>query len=234
MVSKAEVRNLRVEAASNAMDLSIHFIHRGVAPATHDSKRRAKHLGELEATLHLAHDIGARPIVVHPGPIDCPGVAPATASEEVRQESIRYLAEFLAHGARLAEDTGSVLCVENLAHVPGYVIQSYAELVKLVEMVDSPAVRITLDVGHADIADGLQPAVETFAPYLRHVHIHDSDGQRDHQEVGRGTLSFSEYLRFLKPYPFTMVIESRDESDPEGCVLRSRDRLKELLGGSAR
>ena len=130
-VSPSEVRQLRVQAAGNGIDLSIHFIHRGVAPASHDRERRAKHLAELEATLHLAHDIGARPIVVHPGPIDCPGVAPAAASEEVRQEAIENLADFLSQGARIAEETGAVLCVENLAHVPGYVIQSYDELVQL-------------------------------------------------------------------------------------------------------
>ena len=229
-----DAREVRVQAAANGVDLSIHFIHRGVAPASHDPDRRQRHLGELQATLELAHDIGARPIVVHPGPIDCPGVAPAKASEQVRRESVANLADFLTKGGRMAEQSGAVLCVENLSHVPGYVLQSYAELVDLVEMVDSPAVRITLDIGHADLADGLRPAFEAFAPYLRHIHAHDSDGQRDHYEVGVGSLDFSDYLDFLEPYPFTMAIESRDESDVEGCVLRSRDRLKSVLGPAAR
>ena len=233
-MSKAEVRDVRNKAASNGIDLSIHFIHRGVAPASHDPERRARHLGELGATLNLAHDIGARPIVVHPGPIDNAGVEPSKASEQVRRGAIQNLAAFLTEGARMAEDTGTVLCVENLTHVPGYVIQSYGELVELVQMVNSSAVRITLDVGHADLADGLRPAFETFAPYLRHIHVHDCDGQRDHREVGKGKLDFVEYRAFLEPYPFTMAIESRDDDDPEGCVLRSRDRLKELLGASAR
>ena len=134
----------------------------------------------------------------------------------------------------MAEDTGSVLCVENLAHVPGYVIQSYDELVELVDMVNSPAVGITLDIGHADLSDGLHPAFETFSPHLRHIHMHDSDGRRDHQEVGKGKIDYSRYAEFLEPYSFTMAIESRDESDEEGCVLRSRDRLKDLLGNTTR
>ena len=229
-VPKDVLRWIRVKAASNALDLSIHFIHRGVVPASHDPERRAKHLAELEATLNLAHDIGARPIVVHPGPIDCPGVPPAKASEQVRREAIQNLGDFLSKGARMAEDTGTVLCVENLAHAPGYVIQSYRELVELVESVGSQAVRITLDVGHAEKADGLRAAFRTFEPYLRHIHVHDSDGQRDHKEVGKGKLDFTEYREWLERYPFTMAMESRDDSDPEGCVLGSRDRLKELLG----
>ena len=233
-MTDADVREVRVQAAANGVDLSIHFIHRGVAPASHDPARRQKHLGELEATLELAHDIGARPIVVHPGPIDCPGVAPSRASEQVRRESIANLADFLTKGGRKAEELGAVLCVENLSHVPGSVIQSYGELVELVETVGSPAVRITLDIGHADLADGLKPAFEAFSPHLRHIHVHDSDGQRDHYEIGAGALDFSKYLDFLVPYPFTMAIESRDENDVEGCVLRSRDRLKRILGPAAR
>lgn len=233
-MSVAEARRVRTLAASNGVDLSIHFIHRGVAPASHDPARRAKHLAQLRSTLRLAHDIGARPIVVHPGPIHCPGVEPAKATEEIRRQAIQNLSDFLSSAARAAEDTGTVLCVENLAHVPGYVIQSYGELVELVEMVGSPAVRITLDVGHAHLSDGLGPAFETFGPYLRHIHMHDSDGQRDHHEVGKGGIDFSRYRRWLEPYPFTMAMEPRAEADEEGCVLRSRDRLKQLLGPATR
>ena len=233
-VSKPDARAVRAMAASNGIDLSVHFIHRGVAPASHDAERRKKHLGELEATLNLAYEIGARPIVIHPGPIDYPGVEPAEASEKIRQEAIQNLAELLVHGSTMAEDTGTVLCVENLFHVPGLVIQSYDELATLVESVNSPCVQITLDTGHAARSDGLSSAFETFAPYLRHIHIHDSEGQRDHQEIGRAGIDFSRYRHYLERYPFTLAMESRDEDDPEGCVLRSRDRLKELLGNSAR
>ena len=124
--------------------------------------------------------------------------------------------------------------MENPARVPRSLIQSYDELVQLVETVDSPAVGITLDVGHADQAEGLRPAFDAFAPYLRHIHIHDCADGRDHREIGTGAVDFTAYLADLHAYPFTLAIESRDEEDAEGCVLRSRDRLKDLLGPSAR
>jgi len=66
------------------------------------------------------------------------------------------------------------------------------------------------------------------------MHLHDSDGQRDHQEIGKAKLDFAQYLDVLKPFPFTLAMESRDESDPEGCVLRSRDALKRVLQDAAR
>ena len=82
----------------------------------------------------------------------------------MRREAIRKRVDFLFRGARIAEETGTVPCVENLFHTPGFVIQSYAELSELVEAVKSPAVQITLDNGHADRADGLGQALDAFAP----------------------------------------------------------------------
>ena len=229
-----DVRMLRSRAAWEGVEFSIHFIHRGVAPASHVAGRRAQHLVQLESTLNLAYDLGARAIVVHPGPIDCQDVGAAEAPEPVRHEARKHLAEFLSKAAEVAGVTGTVLCVENLAHSPGQTIQSYAELVDLIDTVGHPAVRVSLDTGHADLSDGLRPAFEAFAPHLRHMHIHDSNGQRDHHEVGKANVDFAAHRDLLESYPFTMAIESRDESDPEGCVLRSRDRLKGLLGAAAR
>jgi sugar phosphate isomerase/epimerase len=232
-MSADDVRYMRVQAASHGVELSIHFIHRGVAPATHDMERRTRHLKELQDTLRLAGDIGARVIVVHPGPIDCSGVEPANAPETIRRQAIDNLRAFLEAAILWAEDAGAVLCVENLVHVPGYVIQGYGELVDLVRSIDCPLVRIILDIGHADCSDGVRSAFEAFAPYLRHIHVHDSDGQRDHYEIGKAQLDFTTYLDLLKPFPFTLAMESRDEQDPVGCVLRSRDALKTVLQEAA-
>ena len=233
-MSAEDVRYVRVQAASHGVELSIHFIHRGVAPATHDKERRAKHLKEMEDTLRLAGEIGARIVVLHPGPIDCPGVEPAWAPEEVRRQAIDNLRAFMELSIPWAEDAGAVLCLENLVHEPHYVIQSYGELVDLARSLDSPVVRIILDMGHADCADGLQPAFEAFAPYLRHIHIHDSDGRQAHYEIGKGKLDFTRYQDVLKSFPFTLAMECTDEQDPVGCVLRSRDALKSLLQDAAR
>ena len=233
-IGLSDRRDIRLLASAHGVDLSIHFIHRGVAPASHDPERRALHLNQLEQTLELARDIGARVVVVHVGPIDCPGVAPTRAPDSVREEARNNFKEFLASAAVKAEKEGVVVCVENLQHTPGQVVQSYQELLQLVEAVSSPAVQITLDTGHAHLSDGITEAIETFSPYLRHVHIHDSDGKRDHLEMGIGGLDFTQWLDTLMTYPYTLVMETRNDADPEGNVLRSRDRLKELLGDAAR
>jgi sugar phosphate isomerase/epimerase len=225
---------VRESAASNGIDLSIHHIHRGVAPATHDSERRAKHLEELEATLNLAYQIGARPIVVHPGPVDAPGIDNDNPPEAVRLEALEHLTNFVSEAEKIARETGTVLCLENLVHTPGNVVLSYQELVGIVESVNSPAVRITLDAGHAYLSDGVGEAFEAFGSLVRHIHMHDSDGKVDHFEVGEGDIDLQSIQGILTDFPFTLALETQRTDDGEAATLRSRDRLKTLLGDSTR
>ena len=227
-------RRIRSLAEANEVALSIHFLHRDMAPASHDPVRRARHFNELIQTLGLAEDIGAEVVVVHPGFIDCPGIDPPQTSESQRQESMEFLAQFFAEIAPKAQNAGVVVTVENMHHVPGQVIQNYRELLALVEPLNNPAVQITLDMGHADRADGVTKAFEVFSPYLRHIHVHDSNGIRDHLEVGLGNLDFTRWSDRLQAYPFNMVLESRNNEDPEGNVLRSRDRLTQAFGNGIR
>ena len=227
-------RRIRSIAEANGVALSIHFLHRDVAPASHDPVRRARHFNELHQTFELALDVGAEVVVMHPGPIDCPGVDPTEATENVRQESMKILTQFLTEITPKAQNAGVVVTVENMHHVPGQVIQNYKELLGLVEPLNNPALQITLDMGHADRADGITEAFEVFSPYLRHIHVHDSNGKRDHLEIGLGDLDFSRWSERLRAYPFIMVLESRNNEDPEGNVLRSRELLTQSLGSSAR
>ncbi len=233
-IDRAGRKRFRSLAEANGVALSIHFLHRDMAPASHDPVRRARHFNELNQTLELALDVGAEVVVVHPGPIDCPGVDPTQATESVRQESMKFLGQFFADITPKAQNTGVVVTVENMHHVPGQVVQNYKELLGLVEPLNNPALQITLDMGHADRADGITEAFEVFSPYLRHIHVHDSNGKRDHLEIGLGELDFSRWSERLRDYPFNMVLESRNNEDPEGNVLRSRDLLTQYLGGSAR
>ena len=69
-MSPEDIKYIRTQGANNDMKLSIHFIHRGVALATHVPERRKKHLSQIQQTLRLAGDLGVRVVVVHPGSVD--------------------------------------------------------------------------------------------------------------------------------------------------------------------
>ncbi len=240
VLSPADVNHIRVQGAANGIHYSIHFAHSAV-PASHDLEARARHLADLGQTIRFARDIRAGLIVVHIGRIEVLGIDPAQAPEAVRREALENGVEFLRAAARLAEDTGVVLGVENLLHKPGDVLQSYQELVEVVEASGSQVVGITLDTGHAELTDGLDDAVEAFGPHLRHLHVHDCVGGEDHHEVGQGSLDLSKYADVLRKVPFTMALEVGTSAvlalesgeEPKEMVLRSIAAVKTMLGDLA-
>ena len=239
-LSPDDIRHMKAQGAAHGIQYSIHFAQ-ATSPASHDPERRAKHLQELRDDMDLVHDLGGRVIVVHLGQIDHPGTQPAWASEAVRREATENAVEFLQKAAPTAQDTGVALAVENLLHRPGDVTQTYDELVNVVRRVDSPVVGITLDTGHAVLTDGLDAAISAFQPYLRHLHIHDCVGQEDHHEIGKGSLDLGRYAHILREAPLTLTMEvgrgavlaMEAGQDPKGMVLRSRDRVKAMLGDLA-
>jgi sugar phosphate isomerase/epimerase len=233
ILSPDDIRYMKVQRARHGLQYSIHFAQ-ATAPASHDAGRRARHLRELEDTMELAHDIGARAIVVHLGRID--GASPI--SEGVRRVSASHAVDFLKSAVPKAEECGVVLSVENLLHRHEDVTLGYDELIDVINRVDSPVVGITLDTGHAVLTDGLDEAFEAFEPYLRHLHIHDCVDNEDHHEIGKGDLDLGRYARVLGSAPFLLTLEvgkaaalaAKAGEDPTGVVLRSRDAVKTMLG----
>jgi sugar phosphate isomerase/epimerase len=240
----ADLQEFRLLAALYGVDLSIHAPV-GWAPATFDNEERDALLDDLDLLIQRASAIGARVIVLHPGAVEGAGIERGNVPEDKRLDALQRLTAFVRRSARTAEAEGVILAVENLPYMPGVadargieraydVVKTYDELVQIVRDVRSPAVQITLDIGHADRAEGIREAFQAFGPYLRHIHIHDSDGQRDHQEIGVAKVDFASYLDILKAFPHMLVMEIIPDDDPAGAMLRSRDRLKRLLGESAR
>ncbi len=240
----ADLRSFRALAASKGVDLAVHAPS-AWAPATFEHEQRNGYLAEMDTLLRRMAQIGARVVVLHEGKVQGADVETGKVSEEMRHHALENLTEFLRLAAPAAKETGVVICLENLPYIQGAydsygiwrcydVIKTYPELAQVVRDADSHVVRICLDVGHADRAEGIRPAFEEFAPLLRHIHIHDSDGERDHQEIGTSKVDFASYGDLLKPFPNMMVMEMRGGDDPVGVALRSRDRLKDVLGDAAR
>ena len=239
-LSTGEIRHMRIQAARHGIQYSIHY-PQATFPATHDPERRARHLGELEGTMRLAHDLGSRVIVLHLGRIDFPGVEASQASEQVRLEAVDNAVEFLRRAAPQAEDYGVTLALENLFNRPGDVTRTYSELANVVRCLDSPLVGITLDTGHARLTEGLDSAFENFRDDLRHLHIHDCVEGVDHHEMGRGDLDLARYKEILRARPVLLVLEvgkgavlARETGqDPLQVVLRSVAAVRRMLGDLA-
>jgi sugar phosphate isomerase/epimerase len=103
---------------------------------------------------------------------------------------------------RRAGDHGLTLVLENCED------KDPAERVALAASFNSPAMRVSLDTGHAHYAHGVTGAppvdvfVRTAGSALAHVHLQDADGVADrHWAIGRGTILWHSVFTALNALP---------------------------------
>jgi sugar phosphate isomerase/epimerase len=148
------------------------------------------------------------------------------------QEGIAIWTEELSRAAPLAEASGVTLLIEPIPSAETNVVNTVAEAVAMVRNVGSPAVQTMFDVHNA--ADETIPhesLLRTYAPYIRHIHVNESDGQ----EPGRGTYDFDALLRVLEELQYSgwVSVEAFDFTrPPEEVALRAINRLKSLSAGA--
>lgn len=95
-------------------------------------------------------------------------------------------------------------------------------LIDMVLAIDDPRAGICLDVGHAHVVSkrSISEWLQTLAPKLTHLHVHDNDGTWDtHSVPGDGTLGFPalfEHISAAAPNA-TITCECIDAA---GCIRR--------------
>ena len=85
------------------------------------------------------------------------------------------------------------------------------------EPADDPRIGICYDVGHSNIISevGQDQWLETLAPYLKHLHIHNNDGERDyHRALTEGTLDIERLLDgMIEKCPATTTVTAEILAD---------------------
>jgi len=149
-------------------------------------KRTTNYFGELA---RLCRDLGGQ-ILVLGSPAQrnlLPGVS--------YDEAMDYAADVLRGAAPTFEDCGVVLAVEPLSPQDGNFLLTADDGVRLVEMVDSPAVRLHLDVKAMSSED--KPIVDIIrdcAEYMVHFHANDANLRGP----GMGDVDFVPILQTLQ------------------------------------
>ena len=141
---------------------------------------------------------------------------------------VRGLRELLP----VAEEQGVVLALENHGGLPC----SGEEQVSVIEEIDSPFLRATVDVGNyraypQEPEDGTAAA----AKYCAYVHLKDSrilpDGKREGTVLGEGTVDHVKCLRILKDSGFDGFVALEYEAkDPElAGIAKSVAHMKKVM-----
>jgi sugar phosphate isomerase/epimerase len=168
--------------------IGVHGPFWGFAIDTHDPEVAAVVRKRLSQGLDICAATGATQMVMH-SPFttwDAHNLDSHAGAREAAQERVR---RNIGPIVRRAEDQGVELVIENIED------KDPAERRRLAEALDSPAVKLSIDTGHAHYAHGATgaPPVDYFVTsaggMLAHVHLQDADGWADrHWAIGEGTI----------------------------------------------
>jgi HAD superfamily hydrolase (TIGR01549 family) len=206
------------------------------------NRRQAVRL--VKRSIHLARELGAGLVVVHPGHVPGDGglekelrrlfqvgQAGTTAYAQLRDRliderrkrsearldaTLRSLAELLA----CARDEGVVLGLENRFHYLH--IPTPDEMAQLLACAGTESLGMVYDVGHAQAMERLgffthQEWLERFAARIVEVHLHDVHGADDHLAPGLGEVDFARLAPWL-PSGALRTCEIRPHNTPEQVV----------------
>jgi sugar phosphate isomerase/epimerase len=168
--------------------LGIHGPFWGFSIASKDPAIREVVRRRLDQGLDAAAEIGATQMVIH-SPYTTWGHNHLDGDVRARGELLGLAHDTLAPAVKRAEALGVVLVIENIED------KDPADRVILARSFESPAVRVSLDTGHAMYAHGATgaPPVDHYViaagDMLDHVHIQDADGYADrHWIPGEGAI----------------------------------------------
>lgn len=193
----------RVKTAERKMEGIHTFLFHGpfaeLCPCAIDPRVRQVSMDRVIQAAELAEKLGICRILFHGGFIPL-----VYFPEWYVEQSVTFWKEALGRIPR-----GMTVVLENVME-PGP-----ETLVQIAEGVNDPRLGLCLDVGHANTIISKTPPiswVEPMAPYLRHVHLHNNEGNMDtHSALGQGAIPMEAVLdRILGRCPeATFTIENQ-------------------------
>jgi sugar phosphate isomerase/epimerase len=143
----------------------------------------------LEAGINAAAELGAGPVIVHPGRITAPG--------EIAGPYWPLLVEGVARLVHYAAGRGLTVSLEVMEHIPREFFIRPEDTGRLIKEVNAPNLSITFDAAHV-------PWPEEPLAYLkrmsgvRHIHLSDANEQQFHLALGQGKRDFTSLMRYLR------------------------------------
>lgn len=124
-----------------------------------------------------------------------------------KKQDLRYSVRALKELGRYAEDCGVFLTVEPLNRYETRLVNLVSQCLELLEMVDSPAVKLHIDTYHANIEEkSIGDAIRAGGGLLYHVH----SCENDRGAPGSGQIPWNEVANALRDIGYNryMVIET--------------------------
>lgn len=187
---------------SYEVKITIHSPLSDVNIASYNEVMRSSSVSQIKGSVDVASALDSEIVVVHPGHVPILG---KKFEEKILENSEKSLRECSSY----AEDSGVMLCIENMPDIEGLLCKDINLLAGIVEDLGA---YMTLDVGHAhNMNFSVQEMLES--PRIRHIHLSDNDRSYDnHDAIGSKNLDFESLFKNLKSrrYDGVLVVEVKD------------------------
>ena len=124
--------------------------------------------------------------------------------EEFRERYLKSLTDFRQLCESEIGEADIAICIENC---DGYLPFQKEGLGVLL---DSRIFGLTFDIGHNHACGGAdEPYILENKRYLKHMHMHDAAGERNHLALGTGELDIAKYCALAKEHNCRIVLETK-------------------------
>jgi len=192
-----------------------------------DPETHAANMARLKGAVDLAVELAQGEIM--PAINTTPGGSPQEWSsvQDLLIERTRELVEY-------AQPRGVTIAME--PHV-GASIDTPEKMLQLLELVDSPFLKINFDISHFDIMGlTIEETVSALAPHTVHTHVKDQRGHVPNYEFlipGEGDFDYVEYLKAMQRYGYngfitvevSVMVQRRPDYDPFAAAAFSYETL---------
>lgn len=190
------------------IDIFLHAPTVDLNPASINKGIREETKKQMEETVDLAVEIGAKAITTHPGII-------RRLEERVRLMALDFAVETLTECSEYADSRGICFSVENMPNRYNYLCNSVSEHDFVVRECGCKA---TVDMGHANTTNN--PSEFLKINKTIYYHLSDNKGEKDqHLPLGEGTMD----LNLIKNIKVGIIELNSYES-----VLKSKKVLNEM------
>jgi sugar phosphate isomerase/epimerase len=201
----SRIKRLKEIKESRDIIYTIHSPILDMNIASANDRFRSLSMKFVTTSIDHAREIDARLVVVHPGNHSPLEYLHPRIHWDTNMESIGRLIKY-------AEDLGVGVGIENMPCNTPMMLQKASEFQALADA--GLQVPITLDVGHANTTGQLQAFLDSMAPQIVHVHLHDNRGSADeHLAIGKGNVDWNLIRSRLSFEKITGIIECNTLSD---------------------
>jgi len=183
----------------------------------------AETVAQLKEQIKLAHDLGAKIVVIPAGRLHSLVPAPLERVRQLVKDAIQAC----------LDDAAKYEIYFGLENVPFSFMNKADDLVQIVhELNDHPYLKIVYDVANGFMVEDVIHGLSTVNPYLGLVHVSDTIKiQWGHTPIGTGGVDFKPVAQKLNEldYQGITILEVVDTSDPVGG-LKSSAQLLETIG----